>query len=129
MLPQPANLTGVHLVEGASISAITAGAIRIISRAGKAPASPAGRRSCHDEHQGQQATLPLAQGASNLAGVCGGVADYLGVDPTLVRLFWVIFAIAGGPGVLLYLIMAVVVPEEPEFVQASAEKAKNEDVD
>jgi len=63
-----------------------------------------------------------------LAGVCGGVADYLGVDPTLVRLLWVIFAIAGGPGVLLYLIMAAVVPEEPEFVQASAEKGKNEDV-
>ncbi|MCY4061348.1 MAG: PspC domain-containing protein [Chloroflexi bacterium] len=63
-----------------------------------------------------------------LAGVCGGVADYLGVDPTLVRLLWVIFAIAGGPGVLLYLIMAAVVPEEPEFVRASAEKGKNEDV-
>ncbi len=64
-----------------------------------------------------------------LAGVCGGVADYLGVDPTLVRLIWVIFAIAGGPGVLLYLIMAIVVPEESEFVQASAEKSKNEDLD
>lgn len=59
-----------------------------------------------------------------LAGVCGGVAGYLGVDPTLVRLLWVIFAIAGGPGVLLYLIMAAIVPEEPEFVQARAEKAK-----
>ncbi len=62
-----------------------------------------------------------------LAGVCGGVADYLGVDPTLVRLLWVIFAVAGGPGVLLYLIMTAVVPEEPEFVQASAEKPKNDD--
>lgn len=64
-----------------------------------------------------------------LAGVCGGVADYLGVDPTFVRLLWVIFAVAGGPGVLLYLIMAAVVPEEPEFEQASAEKAKNDEVD
>jgi len=62
-----------------------------------------------------------------LAGVCGGVADYLGVDPTLVRLLWVIFAIAGGPGVLLYVIMAAIVPEEPEFVQARAEKTKNDD--
>lgn len=62
-----------------------------------------------------------------LAGVCGGVADYLGVDPTLLRMLWVIFAVAGGPGVLLYLIMAVVVPEEPEFVQAAAEKAKHSD--
>ena len=62
-----------------------------------------------------------------LAGVCGGVADYLGVDPTLVRLLWVIFAIAGGPGVLLYVMMAAIVPEEPEFLQAEAEKAKNDD--
>lgn len=62
-----------------------------------------------------------------IAGVCGGVADYLGVDPTLVRLLWVIFALAGGPGLLLYVIMWAIVPEEPEFVQATANKAKNED--
>lgn len=62
-----------------------------------------------------------------IAGVCGGVADYLGVDPTLVRLLWVIFALAGGPGLLLYIIMWAIVPEEPEFVQATANKAKNED--
>jgi phage shock protein C len=61
------------------------------------------------------------------AGVCGGVADYLGVDPTLVRLLWVIFAIAGGPGVLLYIIMAAIVPEEPEYVHTTVEKAKNRD--
>jgi len=62
-----------------------------------------------------------------MAGVCGGVADYLGIDPTLVRLVWVIFSIAGGPGLLLYIIMAAVVPEEPEFVQTTAEKSKRED--
>lgn len=62
-----------------------------------------------------------------IAGVCGGVADYLGVDPTLVRLLWVILALAGGPGLLLYVIMWAIVPEEPEFVQATANKAKNED--
>lgn len=62
-----------------------------------------------------------------IAGVCGGVADYLGVDPTLVRLLWVIFALAGGPGLLLYVIMWAIVPEEPEFVQATANKGKNED--
>lgn len=63
----------------------------------------------------------------SVAGVCGGIADYLGVDPTLVRILWVLFAMAGGPGLILYIIMAVVVPEEPEFVQATAEKAKNDD--
>ncbi len=63
----------------------------------------------------------------SVAGVCGGIADYLGVDPTLVRILWVLFAMAGGPGLILYIIMALVVPEEPEFVQATAEKAKNDD--
>lgn len=72
--------------------------------------------------------LYRAREERQLAGVCGGVAEYLGLDPTLVRLLWVIFAIAGGPGVLLYVIMAAVVPEEPEFVQVTAEKAKNSDV-
>ena len=62
----------------------------------------------------------------SVAGVCGGIADYLGIDPTLVRIIWVMFAVAGGPGVILYVIMALVVPEEPEFVQATAEKAKND---
>lgn len=59
-----------------------------------------------------------------IAGVCGGVGDYLGIDPTIVRLLWVILSIAGGPGLLLYLIMAAVVPEEPEHIQASAAKSK-----
>ncbi|MCY3834190.1 MAG: PspC domain-containing protein [Chloroflexi bacterium] len=61
-----------------------------------------------------------------IAGVCGGVGDYLGIDATIVRLLWVILSIAGGPGLLLYLIMAVVVPEEPEHIQATAEKSKRE---
>lgn len=62
-----------------------------------------------------------------VAGVCGGIADYLSIDPTLVRLVWVLLALAGGPGVVLYIILAVIVPEEPEFVQTSAEKVKNDE--
>ena len=45
-----------------------------------------------------------------------------------MRLLWVVFALAGGPGLLLYGIMWAIVPEEPEFVQAAANKAKNDDV-
>ncbi len=61
-----------------------------------------------------------------VAGVCGGIAEYLAIDPTLVRILWVLLGMAGGPGVVLYVIMAAVVPEEPEFVQTTAEKTKNE---
>jgi len=63
-----------------------------------------------------------------LAGVCGGIADYFNLDPTIVRIIWIILTLAGGPGLILYIIMALVVPEEPEFVQTSAEKIKNDDI-
>ena len=61
-----------------------------------------------------------------IAGVCGGIADYLGVDEMLVRIIWLVLSGAGGPGVVLYIIMVLVVPEEPEHIQTSAEKVKNE---
>ena len=47
-----------------------------------------------------------------LAGVAGGTAKYLGVDPTFVRLGFAALALFGGIGVLAYLVMAVVVPED-----------------
>ena len=48
-----------------------------------------------------------------LAGVCSGIADYFDIDPTLVRLAWIIFCLAGGSGVLGYIIAALVMPEDP----------------
>lgn len=64
-----------------------------------------------------------------VAGVCGGIADYLAIDPTIVRVIWVILSLAGagGPGLILYVVLAMVVPEEPEFVQTSAQKVKNDE--
>lgn len=47
-----------------------------------------------------------------LAGVCGGIARYLNVDVTLVRLFFVLFSLAGGSGLLLYIILAIVIPSD-----------------
>ena len=49
-----------------------------------------------------------------LCGVCAGIAEYFGVDPTLVRLLFVLFTVLGGAGVLLYIIAAIVIPKEPE---------------
>jgi phage shock protein C len=48
-----------------------------------------------------------------IAGVCGGFAEYLDVDATLVRIVWLMLAIFGGWGVLGYLIAWIVMPEEP----------------
>jgi phage shock protein C len=48
-----------------------------------------------------------------LGGVCGGIAEYFGVDATLVRLAFVLLSLAGGPGLLLYIVMWAIVPENP----------------
>jgi phage shock protein C len=48
-----------------------------------------------------------------LGGVCGGLADYLGLDPTVVRLIFLLLFFHGGQGLLIYLIMWLIVPEEP----------------
>ncbi len=50
---------------------------------------------------------------SMLGGVCGGLADYLGLDPTVVRLVFLLLFFLGGQGLLIYLIMWLIVPEEP----------------
>lgn len=50
-----------------------------------------------------------------LAGVCGGLGEYFGVDPTIVRLIFVVLSLAGGPGLLLYIILALVIPEAPGY--------------
>jgi len=51
-----------------------------------------------------------------ITGVLGGVSDYMGIDPSLVRIAYVILTILTGfvPGVFLYLLMAFIVPAEPE---------------
>ena len=48
-----------------------------------------------------------------IGGVCGGLAEYFNVDPTLLRILWVIVTLAGGAGLLLYLILWVIMPLEP----------------
>ena len=48
-----------------------------------------------------------------LGGVAGGLAEYFAIDPTLVRIIFVVSLFAGGAGVLAYIILWIVVPEEP----------------
>ena len=53
-----------------------------------------------------------------LCGVCSGIAKFFSIDPTLVRLGWVAFCILGGSGVLAYIICAIVMPDEPGYIEA-----------
>lgn len=53
-----------------------------------------------------------------IAGVCAGIAEYLNVDPTIVRLIYILLTIftAVAPFVLVYLIMWIIVPEQPDSI-------------
>jgi len=46
-----------------------------------------------------------------ICGVCGGIGKYFNIDPTLIRLIWVIASILGGSGLLVYIIAAIIIPE------------------
>ena len=48
-----------------------------------------------------------------LSGVCGGIAECFGMESTLVRRGLVLFCLAGGSGVILYIVASLVIPEEP----------------
>ncbi len=48
-----------------------------------------------------------------IAGICVGLGKYFSIDPVIIRLGFIFLALAGGPGVIIYVIMWVVVPEEP----------------
>ena len=50
-----------------------------------------------------------------VAGVCGGIAEYCNLDPTLVRLGWIVFCALGGCGVIAYIIAAIVIPRNPVY--------------
>jgi phage shock protein C len=48
-----------------------------------------------------------------IGGVCGGLGEFFGIDPALIRILFVLLTIFGGSGVLVYLVMLFIVPEEP----------------
>lgn len=59
-----------------------------------------------------------------IAGVCSGLAEYFDIDPTLVRLLFVLVVIAGGAGVLAYIILWIVVPTESSIDKDSDDVIK-----
>lgn len=48
-----------------------------------------------------------------LCGVCGGLAEYFDIDPTIIRLIFIFLTLFGGGGLLIYLICALVIPKSP----------------
>ena len=58
-----------------------------------------------------QKKLTKSQTNRMLCGVCAGLAEYFGIDPTVVRLLWVILTFCGGSGIIAYIIAAIIIPE------------------
>ena len=59
--------------------------------------------------------LYRSQTEKMIGGVCGGLAEVLDLDPTIVRLVFVLLALLGGHGLLLYLILWVVMPRQDQI--------------
>jgi len=60
-----------------------------------------------------------------LGGVCGGLGDYFDIDPVIMRIIFFILAFAGGGGVLIYIILWILVPEEPVLYSKKAQTPPN----
>jgi phage shock protein C len=67
-----------------------------------------------------QRKLVRSRTNSRIAGVCGGLAEYLDVDPTLIRLIFILLVIYAGHGVLLYFVLWLLMPLQETAVQAPA---------
>ena len=59
--------------------------------------------------------LYLSNTDKKLAGVCGGIAEFFGIDPTIIRVLWIICSLLFGSGILAYLICWLVIPRHPGF--------------
>ncbi len=51
-----------------------------------------------------------------IAGVCGGLAEYFNIDPTIVRLAWVLLVCCAGGGIFAYILAAIIMPSKSEVV-------------
>lgn len=47
-----------------------------------------------------------------IAGICGGLGEYFGIDPVIIRVIWAVLALAYGVGILAYIIAWIIIPEE-----------------
>ena len=52
---------------------------------------------------------------ATICGVCGGIAEYFGIDPTLIRVITAVLILAGGLSLWVYLIAALIIPKDPDL--------------
>lgn len=61
--------------------------------------------------------LYRSRNGRKISGVCAGLADYFDIDPTIVRLGWLIAVFCFGGGLVAYIIAALVIPNEPLYLK------------
>lgn len=58
--------------------------------------------------------LYLVKEGKKVCGLCNGIGEYFDIDPTVIRIAWLIFCFMGGSGVLAYFIGVLIVPNKPD---------------
>ncbi|AKB18914.1 MULTISPECIES: PspC domain-containing protein [unclassified Methanosarcina] len=93
---------------------------------GERPGEETGKETKEEKHTVYKMEKRLTKSKSDrmLFGICGGIGKYLGIDPTLVRLAFVLLAMANGIGIVIYIILAIIMPSE-ESVQMVPETRKS----
>lgn len=62
-----------------------------------------------------------------IAGVCSGLADYFNMDVTVVRLIFVLLFFLGGNGILIYILLWILTPVRPSYIEGQVSEKKPED--
>ena len=63
-----------------------------------------------------QKKLYKIEEGKKIDGVCGGIAEYFNIDPTLVRLAWALLTMCAGSGIIVYIIAAIVMPKKSDVM-------------
>jgi phage shock protein C len=63
-----------------------------------------------------------------LGGVCTGIGNYLNIDPIFIRIFFILFVVAGGAGIIVYLILWAVIPRDDKVLAADAASGKTDEI-
>lgn len=58
----------------------------------------------------EKKTLYRSDSDKKIAGVCGGLAEYLGIDVSIIRIIWAVLCLGYGVGLLVYIVCALVIP-------------------
>ncbi len=74
----------------------------------------------------QQKRLYKSRTNRMIDGVCGGIAEYFGLDPTLVRIVWVLVTLLGGSGFVLYIVAMIIMPARPDPVPGAIQTPSGE---